>query len=65
LTIDFQQIKSNNSALEIIGSNGVQTFKSNISEKKLIFDVEKYSPGLYLIRLKTDDLIYLGKFCKY
>ncbi len=64
LTMDFSGLTYKVKSIEVYNSNGIEIFKNQNVENKLILSVEDYPAGLYFIKLNTVSSIFAGKFLK-
>ena len=64
LTIDCKNINSPFKNVEIYNVEGKLVSEFQTRENKIILNVKNYPSGVYFIRLKTDLITYIGKFCK-
>ncbi len=64
LTIDLKNFNSQEKQVEIYTVEGKMISEFQIRENKIILNVKNYPSGVYIIKIKTDKLTFLGKFCK-
>ena len=50
-----------NYLLEIFNATGEKVFSENVSNKNEVIDLEKFSKGIYFLRMRTDEQIVNGK----
>ena len=64
VTIDLKNLSGNIACIEIDDFKGSRVLEIQTIEKKVVLDVANYPSGLYLVKIKTESSIRIGKFCK-
>jgi hypothetical protein len=64
LTIDLTNIPGKFYDIEIIDIRNINIFETHTDAKKIVVDLTNYLAGVYFVKLKMTDSIYIEKFCK-
>ena len=64
LTIDLKKFIGIVDHIEITDIMGMKMTEVQSSERKIILDIKSYPVGIYFVRLKMDDSVFIGKFYK-
>ena len=64
LTIDLTNINSVEKQVEIYSVDGKKIAETGTRENKINLNVQNYTSGVYFIKVKTNIITSLGKFCK-
>jgi N-acetylneuraminic acid mutarotase len=64
LSIVFNKANDNSKFIEIYELSGKKVFESQTRERKIIIRTNNYPSGIYFIKLKTRDSVFIEKFCK-
>jgi hypothetical protein len=64
ITIDVKGLPINLIYIEIEDLKGIRIFETQTSECRIVLDVENYPAGIYIVKIKTEGLNWIGKFCK-
>jgi hypothetical protein len=64
LILDYNNSNFINKSIEIFNLNGKKFFEAKSNENRIIIYVENYPIGIYIVKVKTESLNYIDKFCK-
>ena len=64
ITIDLHNLPANFYCVEIFTLEGIKMSESQTGVRKVVLDIENYPDGIYIVKVKTDSLFWVGKFCK-
>jgi len=64
LILDVTILPANLKYIEIEDLKGIRMFEIQTGESKIVLDVENYPAGIYIVKVKTEGSMWVGKFCK-
>jgi hypothetical protein len=64
LTIDIKNAKGIVKFIDIYDLQENKVFETQSIKDRIILNVENYSAGIYVVRLRTVSSDWVGKFCK-
>jgi hypothetical protein len=66
LTIDLSGLPTQNelSTIEVLDLSGTTILRILADSKKISIDISTYPAGIYFVRMKMPDSVFMGKFCK-
>ena len=64
LTINKHNCAGKTCFIEIRDIRGIKLFETQIMDREIVLDIEKYPSGLYFLNMKSATSNYTMKFCK-
>jgi len=63
-TIDFNNDRNNTKFVELMDVRGVKMFEVQTNEKTVNLNIEKYHPGVYLVKIRMNNSVCVAKVFK-